>query len=324
MDLIHMNAIQFNGADHQITAKALYMVEFARAILKEFDEHLTLLEVQIQKAGQGRSSQDDDNDNDSLGGGYDDLSMTGMDEGDGDGDFEEVEEDSSVYLREEESEDHFKTEESHGQDEEEEGEYISDDEPGPSKRGRPSSQVRSQPRSPSKRHNSGLSMSPPGYPSETEAQEGSSRFDSRGLSFDEDDSSSRRKRPHYDQFGEGEHWNTNSDDDSAPMRKRSRQQTGDSSNLDDEDQQAIEAMMELSKAMSAPPRVNEYGVPIASGSSFRDQRNDPYYHRPGIDDPAPMSVQNIHADLEVSDSDNEDDSRDKSYDAPPRQDGQWF
>jgi transcription initiation factor TFIID subunit 1 len=141
MDLIHLNAIQFNGAQHQITEKARSVVEFARAILQEFDEHLTLLEIKIQKMAQGKSSPSQDNE-DSLGGGFDDLSMTGMEaegdadaEGEGDvesDDFEEVEIDSNAELPEdaEDLNPLIRDEQDQGQeqDEEEEGEYITDDE----------------------------------------------------------------------------------------------------------------------------------------------------------------------------------------------------
>lgn len=56
LQLLHTNAHTFNGADHSVTKRSLYVLDFTKALMKEFDSTLTVLEENIQK----RSNDDDD------------------------------------------------------------------------------------------------------------------------------------------------------------------------------------------------------------------------------------------------------------------------
>lgn len=61
--LIHSNAQTFNGPEHSVTQRSLYVLNFTEALMTEFGETLSVLEENIQK-----SFYEDDYDDDEAAG----------------------------------------------------------------------------------------------------------------------------------------------------------------------------------------------------------------------------------------------------------------
>jgi hypothetical protein len=75
MKLIHTNASKFNGPDHSVTKRALYVLDFTKALMKEFDKTLTILEANIRKSSaeshdeeeEGEAEDEDEGGNEPVG-----------------------------------------------------------------------------------------------------------------------------------------------------------------------------------------------------------------------------------------------------------------